>query len=191
MWCNNSFKNYTHNEMYCMATNKPCECKDAPDAEQRKCYERRSLCGFLAPDGTYYFCEYFGHLDKALQIVTSLNEKNTSMNALDAENHLLNSGWVALYCRRAGFLSYGYLPIRRHENNENGKTKIRLLTEEQVAFLEDALNYCVIEDKRNDIARILFDDYKLKNDPAYRKMMEETADETGSNSRPDVQRVSS
>ena len=153
----------------CSQTGYPCVCLDASDEEVRKCFEKRSLCGFLSPDGTYCPCPPYGHTSEAERICKKI--LNVDINGVEAEYYLQISSWVCLYARTVGFLSTGYLPIYKGSDE---RKFIRLLTDKQIEFLEEAMKFCCIEDKYNDIKGILEEDYHLKNDPTYRKLIEET-----------------
>ena len=146
-----------------------CPLLHATNKEIKACYERKSLCGFLSPDGIYYYCEPFDHMNKAKEICKELYNLDL-ISSLDAENYLLNNSFVAFYSRSVGFLAFGNLGTHSKET----KKVIRLLSDKQIEFLEEALKYCYIEEKYNMIKDILNEDYYLKNDNYYKQLYEQS-----------------
>lgn len=166
MWCP-CLMGIKDGEQFCYARGASCHIKEGTDEEQKKCYEVSSLCGFLAPDGSYYPCNPYGHTVEAEKICREV--LNVQIRSIDAENYLLINSWVALYARHAGFLATGYLPVYKGGDD---RQYVRFLSDKQIRFLEDALRFCPIETKYDDIREILDEDYHLKNDPAYKKLFE-------------------
>ena len=97
--------------------------------------------GFLAPDGAFYACEPYTHLDRAVDICK--NKLETSFDSgLEAEDYLRTQGWVILYARGVGF------SFRR-----NGK--LTHMSHEQKYFLMDVMQQCLIQEKVEYIRQIL------------------------------------
>jgi len=170
LYCPYADKHSTGNYYYCRERGIPCPLSDSKDeVEVRKCGERTTLCGFLAPDGTFYQCQPYEHMDEAERIAKTVMNASFK-NGLDAERFLLINSYVAFYSRRVGFLSTGVFP-----NCGGGEGRVvRLLTDEQIAFLEDALIFCNIDEKRDCIKEILEEDWALKHDKWYRTEIERT-----------------
>ena len=108
------------------------------------------LSGFLAPDGIYTECEYFGHMSAAKIIVEE--KYNKSLGGWDAEKFLYEQGYVGFYARNVG-----------HTWRSKINKRIITLTDEQrdfiIAHLEDANN--------DDQKRSMFE--MLEWDDAYRE----------------------
>lgn len=173
MWCRYAFKHSTGNYNCCDRRGIVCPLTDSSDEiEVRKCEERTSLCGFLAPDGTFYQCPAYGHMSEAERITQTVLHVHLK-NGVDAERFLLMKGYVAFYARRVGFLATG---VFKNCGCDSEERVIRLLTDEQIAFLEDALTFCNLEEKRNCMKEILEEDRCLKTDPYYHNLMSSSLD---------------
>lgn len=107
--------------------------------------------GFLAPDGTWYPCDCWCHLDKAVEICSSLGQTKSK---LDAENYLYHQGYIIFYARHAAF------------NHYEGNGRVRLLTHKQKEFLfEMEKRTDINDDKIADIKQILKADDAINNTP--------------------------
>ena len=113
--------------------------------------ENREI-GYLAPDGTWYPCDCWCHLDKAVEICALLGEEKTK---LDAEKYLYHKCYVILYARHAAF---------NYCDKNDGKFK--LLTPKQKEFLFELEKRTDInDDKLADIKQILQTDNAIRNIP--------------------------
>lgn len=79
------------------------------------------MTGYLAPDGTFYKCPAYMHLNVAIDLVYKLTGQK--MIGIDAEEKLFYLGYVGLFAKGATFRFFQY-----------GKS--RTLTDEQREFLE-------------------------------------------------------
>lgn len=50
--------------------------------------------GYIAPNGDFYSCDYFNHLDAAEELFSTFYDYTT----FDKEKELLNKGWVSIHC---------------------------------------------------------------------------------------------
>lgn len=65
--------------------------------------------GFIDPQGNFYPCKSYGHLDKALEIVKNLGQiqdDSLYFSGVEAERTLLDEGWVILYARSVIYKFY-------------------------------------------------------------------------------------
>lgn len=101
-----------------------------------------TLCGFLAPDGSYTECQPWSHMSTAREICESLFK--VELNGIDAENFLFDQGYVIFYARGVS---------RRAFVDGN----LVLLTSEQVNFIVDNLENANNSDQRKELDALLQD----------------------------------
>lgn len=61
--------------------------------------------GYIAPNGDFYSCGYFEHLDAAKELLSTFY----NYTALDNEKELLKKGWVSIHCLMSFFVLPTYL----------------------------------------------------------------------------------
>lgn len=145
MWC--KYLERDDNVNYCSARMGLCVCEDTSETGIKKCADISSLVGFLAPDGTFTHCQYFGHMDGAEKLVKKVFNK--TCNGVEAENFLIEVGYVILYASSVAFAHFiDYEP--------------RLLSEKQKEFLEYARTFCPDEEKLSNIECVLEMDRELE-----------------------------
>lgn len=50
--------------------------------------------GYIAPNGDFYSCDYFEHLDAAEELLSTFYDYTT----FDNEEELLKKGWISIHC---------------------------------------------------------------------------------------------
>lgn len=50
--------------------------------------------GYIAPNGDFYSCDYFEHLDAADELLSTFYDYTT----FDNEEELLKKGWISIHC---------------------------------------------------------------------------------------------
>lgn len=109
-----------------------------------------SLCGFLAPDGTFTECDSWEHMQTAENIAKEKYNK-TFQHSYEAEQYLYEVGYVGFYAR-----AVGYIWISRIDN------RIILLTEAQKDFVISHLAKANNKDQKESMEDLLKwnDEYK-------------------------------
>ena len=103
------------------------------------------LSGFVAPDGTFTYCESYEHLDTAQDIVSKLC--GTIMNRIHAEDYLFEHSYIELTSRSASF--------RFFVGNGTSKRIRRALSDEQKDFLINNLSNANNDSQLEDMKRLL------------------------------------
>lgn len=109
-----------------------------------------SLCGFLAPDGTFTECDSWEHMQTAENIAKEKYNK-TFQNSHEAEQYLYEVGYVGFYAR-----AVGHTWISQVDNH------IILLTDAQKNFVINHLDRANNNDQKKSIEDLLKwnDDYQ-------------------------------
>ena len=102
-----------------------------------------SLCGFLAPDGTFTECDSWEHMQTAANIAGEKYDR-TFPHLYEAEQYLYEIGYVGFYAR-----AVGYTWVSRVNN------RILLLTDAQKDFVIDHLNKANNKDQRKSMEDLL------------------------------------
>lgn len=152
MWCKYLLNEREHH--ICRVRLDECVCTNASESEVNTCAAISPLIGFLAPDGTFYWCEYWGHLQLAMGIVKKVLGREDVRHGIEAEDILRNEGYVAFHVRTVGFLEF-----------LNGEE--RTLTDAQRDFMKRSLEFCPIDEKRKCIENILKEDSIIRKSPDY------------------------
>lgn len=66
--------------------------------------------GYIAPNGDFYSCGYFEHLDTAEELLSTFYNYTT----FDDEKELLNKGWVSIHCLMSFFVPTYLFRFRNH-----------------------------------------------------------------------------
>jgi len=66
--------------------------------------------GYIAPNGDFYSCGYFEHLDTAKELLSTFYDYTT----FDDEKELLNKGWVSIHCLMFSFVPTYLFGFRNH-----------------------------------------------------------------------------
>ena len=123
------------NNTYCKSRNRPCYKLNQPNEDILMCQYLYSSSGFLAPDGTFFYCTHYNHMKEAINIVKS--QFNISINdGYKAEIFLLEHNYVGIYSQDVSF-------------------KSNYLSEQQIKFLEYILSFIYNEHKINAINNLL------------------------------------
>lgn len=56
--------------------------------------------GYIAPNGDFYSCDYFEHLDTAEELLSTFYNYTT----FDSEKELLEKGWISIHCLMSFFV---------------------------------------------------------------------------------------
>lgn len=101
-----------------------------------------TLCGFLAPDGTYTECQPWEHMPSAQEICEASGK--TGLNGIEAEDFLFDQGYVIFYARGVS---------RRAFVNRN----LILMTDAQVDFMIQNLGNANNADQKKEMEDLLHD----------------------------------
>ena len=115
-----------------------------------------NLIGYLSPEGTFYQCSFYGHMEKAMYLCQTLYDKSFP-NGIRAEEYLINKGFVIFYDEAIGFWDLG-------EDRENKR-----LTNQQKYFLMDEEEQCDCEDKVRSIKLTLTHNIKQNQNNYFRE----------------------
>lgn len=137
----------------CTARWAPCISLDMSESEVKDCANLYSLTGFMSPEGKFHYCPYWGHMDEAKRIAKE--DFGLDANGLDAEQFLIDNGYIVMYSRSVAFQQF----------LEDKKT--RLLTDAQLQYMKTALEICPIEEKRKLIKEIIEEDDLIRRIPGY------------------------
>lgn len=137
----------------CTARWAPCISLDMSESEVNDCANLYSLMGFMSPDGKFYYCPYWGHMDEAKRIVR--DDFGLEKDGLDAEKFLIDNGYVVMYARSVAFQQF----LKDH--------KTRLLSDAQLQYMKTAMEICPIEEKRKLIKEIIEEDDLIRRIPGY------------------------
>lgn len=109
-----------------------------------------SLCGFLAPDGTFTECDSWEHMQTAANIAKEKYNR-TFPHSYEAEQYLYEVGYVGFYAR-----AVGYTGISRVGN------RIILLTDAQKNFIITHLDKANNKDQKKSMEDLLLwnDEYQ-------------------------------
>lgn len=110
------------------------------------------LIGFLAPDGTYTQCPSYAHMETARMVCKESYDK-IFHSGIDAENFLLEQGYVGFYARGASKHFF-----------EKDTGKLMLLTDEQRDFIINNLINVNNFDQKLDVEQILEYDHDYRED---------------------------
>lgn len=66
--------------------------------------------GYIAPNGDFYSCGYFEHLDTAKELLSTFYDYTT----FDNEEELLKKGWVSIHCLMSSFIPIYLFAFRGH-----------------------------------------------------------------------------
>ena len=102
-----------------------------------------SLCGFLAPDGTFTECDSWEHMQTAANIAKEKYNR-TFQHSYEAEQYLYEVGYVGFYAR-----AVGYTWISRIDN------RIILLTDAQKDFVISHLTGANNNDQKKSMEDLL------------------------------------
>ena len=102
-----------------------------------------SLCGFLAPDGTFTECDSWEHMQTAANIAKEKYHR-TFQHSYEAEQYLYEVGYVGFYAR-----AVGYTWISRIDN------RIILLTDVQKDFVISHLTRANNNDQKKSMEDLL------------------------------------
>lgn len=102
-----------------------------------------SLCGFLAPDGTFTECDSWEHMQTAENIANEKYNK-TFQHLYEAERYLYEVGYVGFYARAVGGIQ-----ISRVDN------RIILLTDAQKDFVINHLAKANNKDQKKSMEDLL------------------------------------
>lgn len=114
------------------------------------------LCGYLAPDGTFYECEPYEHLDLAKSLASKI-QGNEQSSGVQAEKALLGLGFVEFKSRDCLFCFFGEQP--------------KNLTEEQRDFIRENIDKANNDDQLKEIENLLKWDEDIRED-LYLSVME-------------------
>lgn len=110
----------------------------------------KTLCGFLSPNGIFTEAKPYEHMEIATEIVEK--EYGQTLSRIESERRLLEKGYIGLYSRDVGFQWFV-------------DHKIRSLTDEQVTFLIESIQYANNTEQKQAIEELLErnDDVKLNH----------------------------
>lgn len=95
--------------------------------------------GYLSPEGDFYECFTFGHLDLAKTIVNNLKyaygESVELLTSIEAESYLLDLGWVCIRRNDIGHINFCSKKYQEYFNSK--KPLINILSDRQLKFLND------------------------------------------------------
>ena len=66
--------------------------------------------GYIAPNGDFYSCDYFEHLDAADELLSTFYDYTT----LDSEEELVKKGWICIHCLMSSFVPTYLFRFRGH-----------------------------------------------------------------------------
>ena len=139
----------------------------------------RDVLGFLDPKGNLFECGFYEHITKAKELAKELLKtfdnvpakltELVSYNGVEAENLLLNEGWISLRSRSV-FTSPYRFPLDEFVKvpKDYNKAEINSITDEQKKWLEAHYD-SMIPVKRESVDELLdmlnaeLELYKMKN----------------------------
>ena len=74
--------------------------------------------GYIAPNGDFYSCDYFEHLDAAEELLSTFYDYTT----FDSEEELLKKGWISIHCLMSSFIPIYLFGFRSHLTPEQIRT---------------------------------------------------------------------
>ena len=111
-----------------------------------------SLCGFLAPDGTFTECDSWEHMQTAVNIAKEKYDR-TFQHLYEAEQYLSEVGYIGFYAR-----AVGYTGISQVDN------RIIPLTDAQKDFIIDHLVQASNKDQKKSMEDLLQWDDEYQED---------------------------
>lgn len=148
MWCKYLDGPSEYHKQLCNVRFTECVCCDKSEKEIRECARVSPLSGYLSPDGKFTECPYYGHMDCATKLVK--NDFNLDISSgVKAEEFLLRNGYIGFYAR-----TVAAAPSRERDSED--------ITPQQREFLEKALSFCPLDEKKMAIELILDEKEALK-----------------------------
>lgn len=122
--------------------------------------------GYLSPDGKFYSCNSFEHLDLAYKICSKITKLvyNTPIelvNKIEAEKYLEDIGYICFRSRDINYYHFCSKDYKNILNIADNKYLINLLTDTQLNYLNTIEDFDNLE-QIDCVNRIIKDNAELK-----------------------------